>query len=67
MVNGIGLTSESIARPGACGGWRLVSTMSWWRLEGFRKVTEGGLLRRSWIDGSKERIWKPSLRIHLRR
>ena len=23
-------------------GWRLVSTMSWWRLGGLQKVTEGG-------------------------
>ena len=30
----------------------------------FRKVTEGGLVKRSWVDGL-ERIWKPSLRIHL--
>ena len=40
-------------------GCRLVSTMSWRRL--------GGLERRSWVDGPKERIWKPSLRIRLRR
>ena len=33
---------------------------------GFRKVTEGDLVRRSWVDGSEERIWKPSLRIRLR-
>ena len=26
-----------------------------------------GLVRRSWVDGSEERIWKPSLRICLRR
>ena len=26
----------------------------------------GGLVRRSWVDGSKEKIWKPSLRIRLR-
>ena len=41
MVNGTGLASGSIAGPGTCGGgrsvggWRLVSTMSWWRLEVF--------------------------------
>ena len=34
---------------------------------GFQKVTEVGLVRRSWVDGSEERIWKPSLRISLRR
>ena len=67
-----GLTSGSIASSGACGGGssvgrRLVSTMSWCRLGGFREVTDGGLVRRSWVDGSKERIWKPSLRIRLKR
>ena len=43
MVNGTGLTSGSIARSGACGGGSFVGaeTMSWWRLGGFRKVTEG--------------------------
>ena len=30
------------------------------------KVTEGRLVRKSRIDGSEERIWKPSLRICLR-
>ena len=29
----------------------------------FWKVTERGLVRRSWVEGSEERIWKPSLRI----
>ena len=71
MVNGAGLTSGSIARLGASGGgstvgMETVSTMSWQRLRGFRKVTDGGLVRRSWVDGSEERIWKPSLRIRLR-
>ena len=70
MVNGAGLTSGSIARSGASGGgntvgWSLVSTMSWRRLGGFWKVTDEGLVRRSWVDGSEERIWKPSLRIRL--
>ena len=36
-------------------------------VRGFQKVTDGGLVRRSWVDGSEERIWKPSLRICLRR
>ena len=72
MVNGTGLTSGSMARSGVCeggnpGGRRLVSTMSWQRLGGFWKVTDGGLVRRSWVDGSEERIWKPSLMICLRR
>ena len=34
---------------------------------GFWKVTEGDLVRRSWVDVPKVRIWKPSLRICLRR
>ena len=32
-----------------------MSTMSWRRLQSFRKVTEGGLVRRSWVNGSEER------------
>ena len=48
-------------------GQRLVSTISWRRLGGLPKVTEGGLVRRSWVDGSEETMWKPSLRIRLRR
>ena len=71
MVNGAGVTSGSTARSGAnwggsTEGMRLVSTMSWRRLGGFRKVTDGGLVRRSWVDGSEERIEKSSLRICLR-
>ena len=46
MVNGTNLALGSIAESGASGGSRtmgqgLVSTMCWWRLGGFRKVTEG--------------------------
>ena len=44
-------------------GWRLVSTISRQRFGGLWKVTEGGLMRRSWMDGSAKRMWKPSLRI----
>ena len=29
------------------------------KVRGFRKVTDGGFVRRSWVDGSEERIWKP--------
>ena len=47
--------------------WRLVSTISWRRIGGLCKVTEGGLMSRSWVDGSEERMWKPSLRIRLSR
>ena len=53
MMNGAGLTSGSITRSGASG----VS----------QKVTDVGLVRKFWVDGSEKRIWKPSLRIHLRR
>ena len=54
---------------GMAGLWvqKLVSNISWWRFEGLQKVTEGGLMRRSWVDGSEERMWKPSLRILLSR
>ena len=72
MVNGTGLISGSIARSGACGSGSSVGAeirvddklMEVW---GFRKVTEGGLVRRSCVYGSEERIWKSSLRIRLRR
>ena len=72
MVNGAGLTSGSTARSGASAGGstvgrRLVLTMSWRRFGGFWKVTDGGLVRWSWVDGSEDRVWKPSLRIRLRR
>ena len=54
MVNGAGLTSGSIARSGASGsgstvGGSLMSTMSWRRLGGFWQVTDGDLVRRSWV------------------
>ena len=53
---------------GVAGLWgeRLVPTISWWRFD-LRKVTEGGLIRRSRMDGSEERMWRPSLRIRLSR
>ena len=49
MVNWAGFTLGSIARSEASGvavlwGWRLVSTMSWKRLGGFRKVTDSKVL-----------------------
>ena len=53
---------------GACGGGvetHIDSDLV--EVGGFRKVTEGSLVWRSWVDVSKERIWKPSLRIRLRR
>ena len=71
MMNGAGLTSGLLQGREPIGvavlwGQRLVSTMSWRRLGVFRKVTDGGLVRRSWVDGSEERMWKPYLRIRLR-
>ena len=67
MVNGAGLTSDLLQGREPVGvavlwGRRLVSTMSWRRLGGFRKVADAGLVGRSWVDGSEERIWKPFLR-----
>ena len=29
--------------------------------------SDRGLMRKSWVDGSEERMWKPSLRICLSR
>ena len=71
MVNGAGLTSGLLQGWEPLGvtvlwGQRFVSTMSWQRIGCFQKVTDGGLVRRSWVNGSEERIWKPSLRICLR-
>ena len=69
MVNGTGLTVGSIARLGACGGGSSVGAETRVNNElevaGFQKVTEGGLVRRSWVDGTEERIWEPFLRICL--
>ena len=33
---------------------------------GFSEGDRGVLVRRSWGDGSEERIWKSSLRMHLK-
>ena len=71
MVNGTGITSRSIARSGACGGGSSVGAESYVNNDlaevgGFWKVTEEDLVRRSWVEGSEERIWKPSLKICLR-
>ena len=61
MVNGANLALGLLPcwEPvGVAGLWgqRLVSTNSWRRLGGLQKVTEGGLVRRSWVDGSEERM-----------
>ena len=71
-MNGAGLTLGSVAGSGAGEGGRIVgakavSTISWRRFGGLQKVTEGGLMRMSWMDGSEERMWKPSLRIRMSR
>ena len=74
MVNGAGLTSGSITGLGASGNGcgRIMGTETsvqnklaevWGVLH---KMMEGDLVRRSWVDGSEERMWKPSLRIRLR-
>ena len=47
-------------------GWRLLSKVSWQRLGSLHEVTEGSSVKRSLVEGSKEGLWKPSLRIHLR-
>ena len=71
MMNGAGLTSGSIARSGAFGGGSSVGVETHVNnvlaeVRAFSKVTDGGLVRRSWVHGSEERIWKPSLKIRLR-
>ena len=64
MVNGTGLTSGSIARSGAYGGSSSMGVET--RID--NELAEvGGLVRRSWVDGSKERIWKLTLRMSLTR
>ena len=70
-MDGTGLASGSIAGPEACGVGRPVGVETCVYNEltevgGLLKVTEGGLVRRSWVEGSEERMWKTSLRIRLR-
>ena len=62
LQRGLLQSREPVGMAGLWGG-RLVSTVSWLRLGGLRKMTEGGLIRRSWMDGSEERMWMLSLRI----
>ena len=71
MVNGAGLTSGSIARSVACGGGSTVGADTrvnneLAKVRGFSEGDRRGLVRRFWVDGSEERIWKPSPRICLR-
>ena len=71
-MNGTSLASGSIAGSGACGGGRSVGAETCLHnglveLVGFFESDRGGVLvRRSWVEGSEERMWKSSLRIHLR-
>ena len=70
VVNGAGLKSGSIARSGASGGGSTVGMESGVNneLAKVRGFSEGDRrVRRSWVDRSEERVWKPSLRICLRR
>ena len=62
------LVLGSVAELGASGGGRIMGAETCVNNELVEvgKVTEGILVRRSWVDGSEERVWKPSLRICLR-
>ena len=67
-MNGAGLTPGSVARSGASGGGRVMEAEAdvhskLAEVRGFAESDRG----RSWVDGSEERIWKPSLRIRLSR
>ena len=70
MVNGAGFASGSIARSGASGGGSTVGAETrideLAKVRGFSEGDRRGMVRRSWVDGSEDRIWKPSLRIRLR-
>ena len=71
-MNGAGLTPGSVARSGARGDGRIMRAEGRVQnklaeVRGFAESERGGLVRRSWVDGSEERMWKPSLRIRLRR
>ena len=44
---------------------RIDNELAW--VKGFSEGDRRGLLRRSWVDESEESIWKPTLRICLRR
>ena len=69
-MNGISLTSRPIAGSGANGGGRIMEMETDVNNElvevgGFVE-SDRGLVRKSWVDGSEERMWKLSLRICLR-
>ena len=63
MVNGTGLTLVSVARSGACGG--IDNELA--EVGGFSAGDKWGLVRGSCVDGFEERLWKPPLRIRVRR
>ena len=72
MMNGTGLTLGPFTGSGASrGGGMIMGTETCVNselaevVEGLQSVTEGGLVRRTWVDGSEERMWKCSLRIYL--
>ena len=71
MVNEADLTSGSIAKSVASGSGSTVGAETHVdnelaKVRGFAEGDRRGFGKRSWVDGSEERIWKPSLRIRLR-
>ena len=71
-MDGAGLTTGSVAGSGASGAGRImwVETNVHYKFAevwGLWKVRDGSLMRRSEVDRSEERKWKPSLRIRLSR
>ena len=65
-MNGMSLASGSIIGLGACGGRNLCPQRVGGGWGFFFKVTEGNLVRSFWVEGSVDRMWKPSVRIRLR-
>ena len=63
MVNGADLLTSGLLQGREPVG---VETCVGTELAKVRGFSEGDLVRRSWVDRSKERILKPSLRIRLR-
>ena len=67
--------SDGVSEVGVAAGDRVDGMVNgtsfhWGLLQGQEPVevsTEGGMVRRSWVEGSDERMWRPSLRICLRR
>ena len=72
LVNGAGLTPGSVAGSGAGGGGRIMGVEAGVHnklaeIWGFAKSDRERFDEGSWVDGSEERMWKPSLRIRLSR